>query len=63
MVSLAAAEGFDAITTLNVEAYRVFADRMTPDNWQKMEASIRSVDSRTRSTRFLVIRDQRDIVG
>jgi predicted N-acetyltransferase YhbS len=63
MVSLATAGDIDAIAALNLEAYREFADRMTPDNWQKMEASIRSVEARTRSTRFLVMRDQGAIVG
>ena len=63
MVSLATADDIDAIAALNVEAYREFADRMTPDGWQKMEASIRSIEARTRSTRFLVMRDQGAIVG
>jgi ribosomal protein S18 acetylase RimI-like enzyme len=63
MVSLATAGDIDAIAALNLEAYREFADRMTPDNWQKMEASIRSVEARTRSTRFLVMREQGAIVG
>ncbi len=63
MISLATASDLDAIAALNVEAYWEFADRMTPDNWQKMEASIRSIEARTRSTRFLVTRDQRAIVG
>ena len=36
---------------------------MTPDGWQKVEASIRSIEARTRSTRFLVMRDQGAIVG
>ena len=63
MISLATASDLDAIAALNVEAYREFADRMTPDGWQKMEASIRSIEARTRSTRFLVTRDQGAIVG
>ena len=63
MISLATASDLDAIAALNVEAYREFADRMTPDNWQKMETSIRSIEARTRSTRFLVTRDQEAIVG
>ena len=63
MVNLATAGDIDAIAALNVEAYREFADRMSPDNWQKMAASIRSIEARTRSTRFLVMRDQGAIVG
>ncbi|HXT65664.1 MAG TPA: GNAT family N-acetyltransferase [Nitrospiraceae bacterium] len=63
MVRPATADDIEAIADLNVEAYREFADRMTPDNWQKMEASIRSIEARTRSTRFLVMRDQGTIVG
>ena len=63
MVSLATADDIDAIAALNVEAYREFADRMSPDNWQKMETSIRSIEARTRSTCFLVMRDQDAIVG
>ena len=63
MVHLATAGDIDAIAALNVEAYREFADRMTPDGWLKMEASIRSIEARTRSTRFLVMRDQGAIVG
>lgn len=63
MVSLATAGDIDAIAALNVEAYREFADRMTPGNWQKMEARIRSIEARIRSTRFLVMRDQGAIVG
>ena len=63
MVSTATADDINAIADLNVEAYREFADCMTPDNWQKMEASIRSIEVRTRSTRFLVMRDQGTIVG
>ena len=63
MVRLATAGDIDAIAALNVEAYREFADRMTPDDWQKLEASIRSIEARTRSIQFLVIRDQGTIVG
>ena len=43
MISLATASDRDAIAALNVEAYREFADRMTPDNWQKMETDRKSV--------------------
>ena len=63
MIRLAQPRDFDAIAALNVEAYREFADHMTRDNWQKMEASISSVESRARSTRFLTMWDRGIIVG
>ena len=63
MIRLAQPGDFDAIAALNVEAYREFADHMTPANWKKMEASISSVESRARSTRFLTMWDQGIIVG
>lgn len=63
MVSLAQASDFDAIADLNVEAYREFAGRMSPDNWRRMETSLRALEARAQSTRFLVIRDQGAIVG
>ncbi|MGH7411844.1 MAG: GNAT family N-acetyltransferase [Candidatus Methylomirabilis sp.] len=63
MVSLATTGDFDAIAALNVEAYREFADRMSPDGWQKMEASLRAVETRAQSTRLHVMRDQGAIVG
>ncbi len=34
MVSLAKVGDFDAIADLNVEAYREFAVRMSPEGWQ-----------------------------
>lgn len=63
MVKLATAGDFDAIAALNVEAYKEFADRMSANSWQKMEANLRTVESRAQSTRFLVVRDQTAIVG
>ena len=63
MVSLATAGDINAFAALYVEAYREFADRMTLDNWQKMETCIRSSEARTRSTRFLLMRDQGAIGG
>ena len=63
MVSPAQASDFDAIVDLNVEAYREFAGRMSPDGWLSMEASLRAVESRAQSTRFLVMRDHGTIVG
>ena len=63
MVSLAIVSDLDAIADLNVEAYREFAVRMSPDGWRDMEASLRAIEARAQSTRFLVMRDQRAIVG
>ena len=63
MVKLATADDFDAIAALNVEAYKEFADRMSLDSWRKMEANLRAVESRAQSTRFLVVHDQKAIVG
>ena len=63
MVSLAKASDNEAIAVLNVEAYRKFAGRMSPDGWRGMEASLRAVEFRAQSTRFLVMRDHGAIVG
>jgi hypothetical protein len=63
MVGLAKVSDLVAIADLNVEAYREFAVRMSPDDWRDMEASLRAIEARAQSTRFLVIRDQRAIVG
>ena len=63
MISLATAGDFAAIAALNVEAYREFADRVSSDGWQKMEASLRAVEARSPSTRFLLIRKHGAIVG
>jgi ribosomal protein S18 acetylase RimI-like enzyme len=63
MVSLAKVGDFDAIASLNIEAYREFADCMSPDGWRGMEASLRAVETRAQSARFLVMRDQGIIVG
>lgn len=63
MVSPAQTSEFDAIADLNVEAYREFADHMSPDGWRGMEASLRAVEARAQSTRFFVTRDQGTIVG
>lgn len=63
MVSLAKVSDFDAIADLNVEAYREFAGRMSPDRWRDMEASLRAVEARAQSARFLVMRNQGAIVG
>lgn len=63
MVSVAHASDFDAIAALNCEAYREFADHMSPDGWRTMETSVRTVEARAQSTRFLVRRDQGTIVG
>ena len=63
MVSLANVSDFDAIADLNVEAYREFAGRMSPDGWRGMEASLCAVQVRAQSARFLVTRDQGIIVG
>jgi ribosomal protein S18 acetylase RimI-like enzyme len=63
MVSPAHTGDFDSIAVLNVEAYREFADHMSPDNWRSMEASLRAVDARARSAQFLVMRDQGAVVG
>ena len=63
MASLATVGNFDAIAALNVDAYREFASRMSPDGWRGMEASLRAVEARAQSARFLVMRDQGIIVG
>ena len=63
MVSPAQASDFDAIVDLNVEAYREFAGRMSPDNWRRMETSLRALEARAQSTRFLMMRDHGAIVG
>ena len=63
MVSLAQASDFDAIAALNIEAYREFADYMSPDGWRGMEASLRAVEARAQSAQFLVMRDQGAVVG
>ena len=63
MVSLAQTSDFDAIADLNIEAYREFANRMSPDGWRGMEASLRAVEARAQSAQFLVVRDQGAIVG
>ena len=63
MVSLAQTSDFDAIAELNVEAYREFADCMSPDGWRGMEASLRAVEARAQSAQFLVVKDQGAVVG
>lgn len=63
MVSPAQADDFDAIATLNVEAYREFANHMSPDGWSRMEANLRGVEARAQSARFLVMRPHDAIVG
>jgi len=63
MVSPAQVSDFPTIAALNVEAYREFADRMSPDGWRSMKSSLRAVEGRAQSTRFLVMRDRGTIVG
>ena len=63
MVSPAHTSDFESIAVLNVEAYREFAYHMSPDNWRSMEISLRAVEARACSARFLVIRDQGAVVG
>ena len=63
MVDLAKVSDFDAIAALNVEAYREFTDHMSPDGWHGMETSLRAVEARAQSARFLVMREQGIIVG
>ena len=63
MPSAAQPNNFDAIAALDVEAYREFSGRMTPDNWCRREASLRTIETRAQFTRFLVIRDGGAIVG
>ncbi len=63
MVSLARAGDFDAIAALNVEAYGEFSGRMSPDGWRGMEVSLRTVEARAQSVRFLVMRNHGAIVG
>ncbi len=46
MVSLAIVSDLNAIADLNVEAYREFAVRMSPEGWQDMEASLRAIEAR-----------------
>lgn len=41
MVSLVKVSDLDAIADLNVEAYREFAVRMSPEGWRDMEAEQR----------------------
>jgi ribosomal protein S18 acetylase RimI-like enzyme len=63
MVSLAQAGDFDAIAALNVESYGEFSSHMSPDGWRGMEASLRVVEARAQSARFLVMKDRGAIVG
>ena len=63
MVRLAQPSDFDSIAELNVAAYREFAHHMSPDGWRGMEASLRAVEARAQSARFLVMRDQGAVVG
>jgi ribosomal protein S18 acetylase RimI-like enzyme len=63
MVSLAQTSDLDPIAALNIEAYREFADHMSLDGWRGMEASLRAVEARAESARFLVLREQGTIVG
>ena len=63
MVNLATAGDFEAIANLNVEAYREFAGRMSPDGWHGMEASLRAIEGRAQSVQFLVMRNHGAIVG
>jgi len=63
LVTLAQATDFDAIAALNIEAYREFADRMSPNVWRGMEVTLRAVEVRAESARFLVLWDQGTIVG
>ena len=63
MISPATPSDFDAIADLNVAAYREFAAHMSPDGWRGMETSLRAVAVRAQSTRFLVMREQEEIVG
>jgi ribosomal protein S18 acetylase RimI-like enzyme len=63
VISPATSSDFCAIADLNVTAYREFAAHMSPDGWRGMEASLRAVEARAQSTRFLVVREQGDIVG
>jgi GNAT superfamily N-acetyltransferase len=63
MVMVAAHSDLGAIADLNVEAYNEFATRMNNEDWRRMEASLRAVESRAHTTRFFVVRDQGAIVG
>jgi ribosomal protein S18 acetylase RimI-like enzyme len=63
VMSLATLSDFDAIGALNVEAYREFADHMSPEGWRDMEASLRAVEARAQSAQFLVMKEQGAIVG
>ncbi|NOT94817.1 MAG: GNAT family N-acetyltransferase [Nitrospira sp.] len=63
MISPATLDDFDAIADLNVAAYREFSAHMSPHGWRSMETSLRAVKARAQSTRFLVMREQGEIVG
>jgi ribosomal protein S18 acetylase RimI-like enzyme len=63
MVSPAQPSDFDAIAALNVEAYREFADHMSPDGWRGIAANLRGVEARAHSARFFVMRSHGAIVG
>lgn len=63
MISPATPSDFHAIADLNVAAYCEFAVHMSPDGWRGMETSLRAVEARAQSTRFLVMREQGEIVG
>lgn len=63
MISVAQPADFDAIAHLNVEAFREFADRLSPDGWRGMETRVRDIEGRAASSRFFVLRSQGTIVG
>jgi ribosomal protein S18 acetylase RimI-like enzyme len=63
MVSLAQSSDYGAIATLNLEAYREFADHMSPDGWSRMQANLRGVEARAQSARFFVMKSHGAIVG
>ncbi len=63
MINPASNSDFGAIADLNITAYQEFAAHMSPEGWRGMEESLRAVEARAQSTRFLVMREQGEIVG
>jgi len=56
-------EEFDTICDLNVEAYREFAQYLTPEIWQGMQVSLRAVQAVAQRADFLVARLSDDLAG
>lgn len=63
VIERATLEDVDAITALNVAAYREFSERMTSDGWLSMKDAVESVEARFGAARFPVVRRSDGLLG